>query len=111
MRMADAALLAPLAKFSDPEITAKGEKRARVALAALHTLWINTGSLCNITCRNCYIESSPENDRLAYIAQAEAATFLDEIARDGLPVTEIGFTGGEPFMNPDILGMLEDVLE
>jgi len=25
-------------------------------------------------------------------------------------VTEIGFTGGEPFMNPDMLGMLEDVL-
>jgi hypothetical protein len=31
MRMADAALLAPLAKFSDPEVTAKGEKRARGA--------------------------------------------------------------------------------
>src|SRR3989337_2758001 len=69
MRMADAALLAPLAKFSDPEVTAKGEKRARVALEALRTLWINTGSLCNITCRNCYIESSPENDRLAYITR------------------------------------------
>ncbi len=107
--MADAALLA-LTKFSDPEITAKGERRARVALAGLRTLWLNTGSLCNITCRNCYIDSSPENDRLAYISRAEAAAYLDEIARDRLPVREIGFTGGEPFMNPDIIAMLGDAL-
>jgi hypothetical protein len=61
--MAEAALKANPAKFSDPDLTAKGEKRARVALHALRTLWINTGSLCNITCRNCYIESSPEEQR------------------------------------------------
>jgi hypothetical protein len=109
--MADAALLAPLAKFSDPEVTAKGEKRARVALEALRTLWINTGSLCNITCRNCYIESSPENDRLAYITRAEAGAYLDEIGRGSWPVREIGFTGGEPFMNPDIIEMLGDALQ
>ncbi len=108
--MTDAALLEGQAKFADPDRTAKGERRARVALEALRTLWINTGSLCNITCRNCYIESSPENDRLAYITRAEAALYLDEIARDGWPVTEIGFTGGEPFMNPDILRMIEDAL-
>ena len=108
--MADAALLAPLAKFSDPEITAKGEKRARVALAALHTLWINTGSLCNITCRNCYIESSPVNDRLAYITRAELGAYLDEIEKGSWPVREIGFTGGEPFMNPVIIEMLGDAL-
>ena len=79
--MADTVRLAPLKKFADPDVTAKGERRARVALAALRTLWINTGSLCNITCRNCYIESSPENDRLAYITRAEAAAYLDEIAQ------------------------------
>jgi uncharacterized Fe-S cluster-containing radical SAM superfamily protein len=108
--MAEAAILAPLAKFSDPDVTAKGEKRARVALDALRTLWINTGSLCNITCRNCYIESSPENDRLVYISRAEVAAYLDEVARGGWPVREIGFTGGEPFMNPDIIEMLGDAL-
>ena len=109
--MADTASLAPHKKFSDPDVTAKGERRARVALAGLRTLWINTGSLCNITCRNCYIESSPDNDRLAYISRAEAIAFLDEIAHERLPVREIGFTGGEPFMNPDIIEMLGDALE
>jgi len=102
----------PLApeKFRDPLVTARGEKRARVALAGLRTLWVNTGTLCNLTCRNCYIESSPRNDRLAYISAAELLPFLDEIARDGHPTEEIGFTGGEPFMNPDLPGMLADAL-
>jgi uncharacterized Fe-S cluster-containing radical SAM superfamily protein len=101
---------APAAKFADPDWTAKGERRARVKLHALRTLWINTGTLCNIECRNCYIESSPENDRLAYISRAEVVAYLDEIARDRWPVAEIGFTGGEPFMNPDIIEMLGDAL-
>jgi hypothetical protein len=98
------------AKFRDPAVTAKGEARATVTLRALDTLWFNTGTLCNLTCRNCYIESSPRNDRLAYLTVAEVTTYLDEIARDRLPTKLIGFTGGEPFMNPDIIAMLEAVL-
>jgi uncharacterized Fe-S cluster-containing radical SAM superfamily protein len=98
------------AKFRDPVRTAKGEARAQVALAGLRTLWINTGTLCNITCATCYIESSPRNDALTYITASEVAAYLDEAAALGLPVEEIGFTGGEPFMNPDLLPMLADVL-
>ena len=96
------------AKFQDSVLTLKGERRASVALAGLHTLWFNTGTLCNITCANCYIESSPRNDALVYLSAAEVREYLDE-ARD-FPVTEIGFTGGEPFMNPGLVPMLEDVL-
>jgi hypothetical protein len=98
------------AKFRDPIVTAKGETRATVALRSLETLWFNTGTLCNLTCRNCYIESSPRNDRLAYLTLPEVETYLDEIARDHLPTKLIGFTGGEPFMNPDIIPMLEATL-
>jgi radical SAM family protein len=99
-----------LSKFRDPLVTAKGEARAEVPLRSLETLWFNTGTLCNLTCRNCYIESSPRNDRLAYLSRDEVRSFLDEIARDGVPTRLIGFTGGEPFMNPEIIGMLDDVL-
>ena len=99
-----------LSKFRDPLVTAKGEARAQVPLRSLETLWFNTGTLCNLTCRNCYIESSPRNDRLAYLTRAEVRGYLDEITRDGLPTRLIGFTGGEPFMNREIVGMLEDVL-
>ena len=109
MSLAITAPEAPPEKFADPDWTAKGEPRATVPLARLETLWINTGTLCNITCRNCYIESSPTNDRLAYISAAEVAPFLEEAA--ALGTREIGFTGGEPFMNPEFLAMLADALE
>jgi hypothetical protein len=94
------------AKFRDPATTAKGEARASVALTRLETLWFNTGTLCNLACRNCYIESSPTNDALAYLTLADVEAYLAEIARDGLPVTEIGFTGGEPFLNRDAPAMI-----
>lgn len=97
-------------KFRDPNVTANGEERAVVALTRLSTLWFNTGSLCNIACVNCYMDSSPRNDSLAYIRRDEVAAYLDEIAADGLPVEEIGFTGGEPFMNPDLPAILGDCL-
>jgi hypothetical protein len=97
-------------KFADPDWTATRERRASVALVRLETLWVNTGTLCNITCRNCYIESSPSNDRLAYITAAEAAHYLDEIEAGGLGTREIGFTGGEPFMNPELPAMARDAL-
>lgn len=97
-------------KFKDPRLTAKGEPRARVALTRLEVLWFNTGTLCNLACRNCYIESSPANDRLVYLTAAEVAGYLDEIGRDGLGTGLIGFTGGEPFLNPDLPAMLDDVL-
>ena len=97
-------------KFADPGWTADGKPRARVALRTLRTLWFNTGTLCNLACQNCYIESSPSNDRLVYLNRAEVQAYLEEIAALDLGTEEIGFTGGEPFMNPDILAMLEDGL-
>jgi uncharacterized Fe-S cluster-containing radical SAM superfamily protein len=97
-------------KFHDPVLTARGERRAVVAPGALATLWFNTGTLCNLTCRNCYIESSPTNDRLAYLSLAEVETYLDEIARERLGTRLVGFTGGEPFMNPALPDMLAAVL-
>src|SRR5262245_29528546 len=100
----------PLQKFKDPDWTAEHQPRASVALDRLETLWINTGTLCNITCQNCYIESSPTNDRLVYITAAEAAAYFDEIVALKLGTREIAFTGGEPFMNPHLLSMLEDAL-
>lgn len=98
------------AKFSNPDVTLDGSARARVSLRGLKTLWVNTGTLCNVTCENCYIESSPTNDRLAYFRRRDLITYLDEIAENDLPTGEVGFTGGEPFMNPDLIGMLGDVL-
>ena len=108
--MSTAPLLDPR-KFQNPDLTADGAERAVVGLTHLRTVWFNTGTLCNLTCLDCYIESSPTNDRLAYLSQAEVISYLDEIETAGIPVEEIAFTGGEPFMNPDIITMIEASLE
>lgn len=97
-------------KFCDPARTLDGQVRASVALRALETLWFNTGTLCNIACAHCYIESSPANDRLEYLPAADVTRYLDEIRATNLPTAGIGFTGGEPFMNPEFLMMLEECL-
>ena len=107
--MADSELLPP--KFSDPFVTANGDTRAHVAYGQTKTLWFNTGTLCNIECVNCYIESSPTNDRLVYLTMADVLPFLDELDAAGETGIEIGFTGGEPFMAPQMLAILQVVLE
>ncbi len=98
-------------KFSDPLVTARNEARAHVDLQSLKTLWLNTGTLCNLSCLNCYIESTPKNDKLVYLSHAEIIYYLDEIAKENYTTEEIGITGGEPFMNPDIIAIMEECLK
>ena len=98
-------------KFRDPMVTAKGEDRAVVHLTDPETLWFNTGTLCNIECVNCYIESSPSNDRLVYITADEVTDYLDQLQDRAWNPREIGFTGGEPFMNPDMIEMARRALD
>lgn len=100
----------PLEKFRDRHVTAKGETRASVDWRGLKTLWLNTGTLCNIECANCYIESSPTNDQLVYLTVDDVTPFLDEVdALDEGP-KEIGITGGEPFMAPEIIEIIDAIL-
>lgn len=99
----------PAAKWALAQTTAQGKARAVVPPGALKTLWFNTGTRCNIECANCYIESSPRNGRLEYLRAAEIRPFLEEARRMG--AREAGFTGGEPFMNPDLLPMAEECFE
>ncbi|MBT8152418.1 radical SAM protein [Epibacterium ulvae] len=103
--------VANLGKFQDRHVTAKGDARASVALSNPDTLWFNTGTLCNIECENCYILSSPTNDALVYLTTEDVRSYLDQIKTRKWPIREIGFTGGEPFMNPDMVEMTRASLE
>ena len=94
-------------KFKNQKVTADGSNRAFIEARNIKTLWFNTGTLCNIECRNCYIESSPKNDSLAYLTFEEVKSFIDEAVDKNLGTNEIGFTGGEPFMNKDIMKMID----
>jgi len=94
-------------KFKNQKVTADGSNRAFIEARNIKTLWFNTGTLCNIECKNCYIESSPKNDSLAYLTFEEVKSFIDEAVDKNLGTNEIGFTGGEPFMNKDIMKMID----
>ena len=93
--MADGSVLE---KFNHPHTTQKGEKRAWVPLHQLETLWLNTGTLCNIACENCYIKSTPTNDALVYLTRKEALPFLKEAKEMG--TREVGITGGGALHEP-----------
>ena len=103
--------LANLGKFQDSFTTAKGEPRASVTLSNPQTLWFNTGTLCNIECANCYILSSPTNDALVYITADEVSDYLNQLVSRNWDVSEIAFTGGEPYMNPEMNEMTRRALE
>ncbi|MEP2715924.1 radical SAM protein [Pseudophaeobacter sp.] len=101
---------ANIGKFKDSLVTADGSERASVALTNPETLWFNTGTLCNIECENCYILSSPTNDALVYLTESEVSQYLDQITEQDWPIREIAFTGGEPFMNPEMIAMTRAAL-
>ncbi len=99
-----------LAKFQHPTTTIDGSERASVKFFKLKTIWFNTGSLCNITCKNCFMESSPKNNALSYLSSTDVINTLNEIESFQRDVIEVGFTGGEPFLNKDFPEMLEATL-
>ncbi len=94
-------------KFQNPHYTLGGERRATVDLTSLEILWFNTGTICNLACRNCYIHSSPTNDELVYLKLVEVSDFLNQISTKKYKTREVGFTGGEPFMNPELIDMVQ----
>jgi uncharacterized Fe-S cluster-containing radical SAM superfamily protein len=102
---------ANVGKFQHSHVTANGEERAFVALSQPESLWFNTGTLCNIECSNCYIFSSPSNDALVYMSSDEVQSYLDQVDLRNWPIKEIGFTGGEPFMNPQMVEMARVALQ
>ena len=98
-------------KFQNPRVTASGAKRAQVFFKRLETLWFNTGSQCNIECANCYIASSPTADHFIYLTPKDMAPYLDELDEMYDAPVEIGFTGGEPYLNPHMHKLSEMALE
>ncbi len=80
-----------------------------VELRALDQLWFQvSGTVCNLRCNHCFISCSPENHSFWFLSRAEVAAHLTDSVRLG--VKEYYFTGGEPFMNREMLQILEDTL-
>jgi uncharacterized Fe-S cluster-containing radical SAM superfamily protein len=84
-------------------------KAPSVPYLGLDTVWFQVaGTLCNLTCRHCFISCSPTNHSHELMSRAEVRRYLDEAG--SLGVNDTYFTGGEPFLNREIVEILEDAL-
>ncbi len=92
---------------------AGGAMAARVVpvvdLQRMDELWFQVaGTRCNLECTHCFISCHPKNDTLGNLSLAQVKNRLDEST--ALGVKEYYFTGGEPFLNPEIVPILEAAL-
>jgi sulfatase maturation enzyme AslB (radical SAM superfamily) len=77
-----------------------------VPLDHLDDLWFQAaGTLCNLECRHCFISCSPHNHTFGFLDLETVRRWLDSSVRLG--VKEYYFTGGEPFLNPEMAAILE----
>jgi len=80
-----------------------------VPLTALDQLWFQvSGTVCNLRCTHCFISCAPDNHSFWFMSREQVREHLD--ASVSLGVKEYYFTGGEPFMNREMLGIIEDTL-
>ena len=80
-----------------------------VPLSSLDELWFQVaGTRCNHECAHCFISCSPHNDSFGFLSLATVRRYLEESVAFG--VREYYFTGGEPFLNRDMVPILEETL-
>ncbi|MCH7727637.1 MAG: radical SAM protein [Planctomycetes bacterium] len=80
-----------------------------IGLSSLDHLWFQVaGTRCNLTCTHCFISCSPKNDLFGFLSLEQVKRSLEESVAHG--VKEYYFTGGEPFLNPDMVPILVESL-
>ena len=78
---------------------------AVVGLRHLDNLWIQvSGTRCNIECRHCFNNSGPGVTTFGHMTLEAVNRAIAAAATRG--VREIYFTGGEPFLNAQLLDMI-----
>lgn len=98
-------------KSDDPKwlFTPEGHPRGYIESTTLRELWFHTGTNCNLACPFCFEGSKPRDNRIEFPTLDDLKPFVME-ALD-LGVEQFSFTGGEPFVNPQMLRILEFALE
>ena len=92
-----------------PGALAESSTPPRVALRSLDTLWFQVaGTLCNLACTHCFVSCSPTNHTHGFLTLADVRVHLEDA--EALGVKEFYFTGGEPFLNPEMEAILAAAL-
>ncbi len=100
-------------KFQHTTKTADGQPRGCIkpmGREGFRELWFHTGTKCNLSCPSCLEGSSPTNDRLEFLTQTDVQLYLNE-SRQFPNLERICFTGGEPFLNPHFMGILDAAMK
>jgi len=83
--------------------TLRGVDPDYLATSTLQTLQVNLGNLCNLACRHCHQEASPQGDKImGRSVMGEIAAFLG-----GMRGLTLDITGGAPEANPDFRYFVE----
>lgn len=91
------------------QYTSRNEPRGYIQPQGLDELWFHTGTNCNLRCPFCLEGSKPRDNRIEFLTLADARRFIDEALELG--VDKFSFTGGEPFVNPEFIPILDAALE
>lgn len=90
-------------------MTSRNEPRGYIQPQRLDELWFHTGTTCNLSCAFCFEGSKPGDRRIEPLTLIDARPFIDEAC--ALGVKKFSFTGGEPFVNQEIIAILETALQ
>ena len=81
-----------------------------LAFRSLDTVWVQiTGTLCNIACRHCFVSAGPASESLPIMSRAQVESAIQEAC--DLGARDAYFTGGEPFLHPEIRAIVDFTLE
>jgi len=87
----------------------EGKSRGYIQPKRLKELWFHTGTICNLRCPFCLEGSRPGDNRLNPITLEDAKPFIQEAL--ALGTEQFSFTGGEPFVIPEMVAILEYALD
>ncbi len=96
-------------KSNDWLNTPDGDSRGYIQPGSLRELWFHMGTRCNLGCRFCLEAAGPQADRVETMSHQEAQPFMEKAL--GLGVERFSFTGGEPFVNSDMVRILSNALD
>ena len=89
--------------------TSDGDLRGYIQPVSLKELWFHTGTNCNLRCPFCLEGSKPGDNRISFLTFEDVKPLIQESLNLG--VEKFSFTGGEPFVNPEMVPILSYALE
>jgi sulfatase maturation enzyme AslB (radical SAM superfamily) len=86
----------------------KSPPRGYIQPKRLTELWFHTGTVCNLRCSFCLEGSKPGDNRLNALTLSDTKPFIQEALAQG--TEQFSFTGGEPFIIPEMVDILDYAL-